>query len=195
MTEKQVERIKNKIERYKKALAADKKYWGGQYHDGGGIRYLLPEQFIKIKDFKGGLRYFNWFEKNFPEDIGYPIFLFEWTFILFKCNRLKQAEQKAHRTFLSNTYLFHKFFGKELLPLDKSENSSWELVSLVDNFIYSSKDVAFKEFANWLEKVLNSRIFLDKANEFVFIERELKDEPVGQRRSELVEKSSKLRYG
>lgn len=195
MTEKQVERIKNKIERYKKALAADKKYWGGQYNDGGGIRYLLPEQFIKIKDFKGGLRYFNWFEKNFPEDIGYPVFLFEWTFILFKCNRLQQAEQKAHRTLFSNTYLFDKFFGKELLPLDKSENSSWELVSLVDNFIYSSKDVAFKEFANWLEKVLNSRIFLDKANEFLFIERELKDEPVGQRRSELVEKSSKLRYG
>ena len=65
MTDKQIERVKAKIEKYKKALAADKKYWGGLYHDGQGIRYLIPEQFIKIKDYKGGQRYLNWFGKEF----------------------------------------------------------------------------------------------------------------------------------
>ena len=195
MTDKQIDQVKRKIEKYKKALAADKKNWGGQYHDGGGIRYLLPEQFIKIKDFKGGLRYLNWFDKNFPDDSGYPIFLFEWTFILFKCDKLNQAEQKAHRTFFSNTYLFDKFLGKEPLQLDKSENSSWELAPLAEHFTYINKDTEFLEFASWIEKVLSSRTFLDKANEFIEIERQLKNEPVGQRRSELVEKSSKIKYG
>jgi len=51
------------------------------------------------------------------------------------------------------------------------------------------------EFANWLETVLNSRTFLDKANEFIEIEQQLKNEPAGQKRSELVEKASKLRSG
>jgi hypothetical protein len=74
MTEKQIERVKVKIDKYKKALAADKKYWGGTYHDGQGIRYIIPEQYLKIKDYKGGLTYLTWFNKNFPDDSCYPIF-------------------------------------------------------------------------------------------------------------------------
>jgi hypothetical protein len=195
MTEKHIDRVKNKIEKYKKALAVDKKYWGGQYHDGGGIRYRIPEQYIKIKDYKGGLRYLNWFEKNFPEDIGYPIFLFECTFILFKCGKVKEAEQKAYQTFFSNTYLFDKFLGKEQLQLDKNESSSWELLSVAESFTYTKNDAEFIEFAKWLQTILSSRSFLDKANQFIEIERQLKSEPVGQKRSGLVEKSSKIKYG
>ena len=195
MTDKQIERVKAKIEKYKKALVADKKYWGGQYHDGQGIRYIIPEQFIKINDYKGGLRYLNWFDKNFPDDSGYPIFLFEWTFILFKCDKLIEAENKAHQTFFSNTYLFDKFLGKTPLLFDKNESSNWEFESLVDGFPYSSLDKEFIEFASWTENVLSSRTFLDKANEFIEIERKLKTEPVGQKRTKLVNQVSKIKYG
>ncbi|HJW17411.1 MAG TPA: hypothetical protein VJ499_09825, partial [Flavisolibacter sp.] len=72
MTDKQIEQVRKKIEKYKKALSADKKYWGGYYHDGSGIRYAIPGLFIKILDYKGGLKYLNWFDKNFPDDIGDP---------------------------------------------------------------------------------------------------------------------------
>ena len=195
MTDKQIERVKANIEKYKKALAADKKYWGGQYHDGKGIRYIIPEQFIKINDYKGGLRYLFWFDKNFPDDSGYPIFLFEWTFILFKCDKLIEAENKAHQTFFSNTYLFDKFLGKEHLRLDKNESSNWEFESLVDGFPYSSLDIEFSEFASWTQNVFNSRTFLDKANEFIEIESKLKTEPVGQKRTELVNRLYKNKNG
>ena len=195
MTDKQIERVKAKIEKYKKALATDKKYWGGQYHDGRGIRYIIPAQFIKIKDYKGGQQYLNWFYKNFPDDSGYPIFLFEWTFILFRCDKLIEAENKAQQTFFSNTYLFDKFLGKEPLRLDKNESSNWEYESLVDSFPYSNMDTEFIEFANWTEKVLSSRTFLDKANEFIEIKRKLKTQPVGEKRTELVNQLSKIKYG
>ena len=195
MTDKQIERVKATIVQFKRALAADKKYWGGQYHDGQGIRYIIPEQFIKIIDYKGGLRYLNWFDKSFPDDSGYPIFLFEWTFILFKCDKLIGAEKKAYQTFFSNTYLFDKFLGKEPLLLDKNESSNWELQSLVDSFPYSSLDTEFIEFESWIEKVLSSRIFLDKATEFIEIERKLKTEPVGPKRTKLVNQVSKIKYG
>jgi hypothetical protein len=137
----------------------------------------------------------NWFDKNFPDDSGYPIFLFEWTFILFKCDKLIQAENKAYQTFFSNTYLFDKFLGKQPLQLDKNESSNWEFESLVDGFSYSSLDAEFIEFASWTENILSSRTFLDKANEFIEIERKLKNEPVGQKRTELVNRLSKIKYG
>ncbi len=195
MTDKQIERVKAKIVKYKKALAADKKYWGGQYHDGQGIRYIIPKQFIKINDYKGGQRYLNWFDKNFPDDSGYPIFLFEWTFVLFKCDKLIEAENKAYQTFFSNTYLFDKFLEKEPLQLDKNESSNWEYESLVDNFAYSKMDKEFIEFASWTEEILSSRTFLDKANEFIEIERKLKTEPVGEKRTNLVNQLSKIKFG
>ncbi len=195
MTDSQLESIKAKIERYKNALAADKKFWSGQYHDGQGIRYLIPELFIKIKDYKGGLRYLHWFDKNFPDDIGYPIFLFEWTFILFKCDKLLDAENKAHQTFFSNTYLFDKFLGKEPLQRDKHESHSWEFESLINGFPYSYLDPEFIVFADWLENVLSNRTFLDKANKFVVIKEQLREEPVGQKRTKLVNQLSKIQYG
>ena len=195
MTDKQIDKVKIKIEKYKKALSDDKKHWGGFHHDGQGLRYLIPELYIQIKDYKGGLRYLNWFDKNFPDDSGYPIFLFEWAFILFKREKLLDAEQKLHSTFFSNTYLLDKFLGKEFLELDKNESSSWEFVSLTDNFPYKKDNLEFIKFAKWVSEILQTRIFLDKANKFIEIEQQLKTEPVGPMRSELVDTLSKLKYG
>ena len=194
MTDKQIERVKNKIRKLKQALADDKKQWGGVYHDGTGIRYVIPEQYIKIKDYKGGLRYLRWFDKNFPDDIGYPIFLFENTFILFKRDKVKEAEKKACKTFFSNTYLFDIFLEKEPLYFDKSENHAWEFEELAKHLPYKKDDLEFVEFAAWIQNVLNSREFLDQANEFIQIEQQLKNEPVGKKRTQLVERLSKIKY-
>ena len=85
MIPRQTERIKTKIKNIKAALAADKKQWGGYYyHDGRGYRYLPSQFYIQIEDYTGGLRYLNWFNKNFDNDACYPVFLLEWSIILFK---------------------------------------------------------------------------------------------------------------
>jgi hypothetical protein len=194
MTEKQIAKIEEKIKHYKKLLAADKRFWGGQYHDGQGIRFAIPEQYIKIKDYKGGLKYLNWYNKNFPDCAGYPLFLFEWTFILFKCDKLEEAELKAHRTFFSNTYLFDRFLGNELKQLDKNISSNWELDYIIKSFKYKKENSEFSEFAIWLETILNTTTFLNKVAEFVEIESQLKKEPVGPKRSDLVDRLHKIKY-
>ncbi|MDZ4756986.1 MAG: hypothetical protein SGJ10_02450 [Bacteroidota bacterium] len=194
MTDKQIDRVKLKINKYKKLLALDKKHWGGFYHDGQGIRYLIPQLYIQIKDYKGGQKYFNWFDKNFPNDSCYPIFLFEYAFVLYKCGKISEAEKKIHSTFFSNTYLLDKFLEKEFLELGKDESSSWELQSVTAHFHYNKNDEEFIDFANWTTQQLQTRKFLDKANRFVEIEQQLKTEPVGQKRTKLVNELSKLRY-
>lgn len=194
MTDKQIDRIKVKIDKYKKALSLDKKQWGGFYNDGQGIRYVIPALYIQMLDYKGGQKYFNWFDKNFPDDSCYPIFLFEWTFVLFKCNKLIEAEKKLHLTFFSNTYLLDKFLGKEFLDLDKNESSSWEFKSLTEHFHYNKNEIEFIDLAKWISEKLQTRMFLDKANRFVEIEQLLKTEPIGEKRTKLVEELSKLRY-
>jgi len=192
MTPKQIERIKNKIAKIKRELAADKKRWGGFYDDSRGLRYLPPELYLKLNNYSGALRYFNWFDKNFPEDSGFPIFLFEWTIILFKTKRIKQAEKKAMETFYSNTYLIDEFLKKELLGFDKLENSNWEYSSIVEQLIYSKEQEELIDFAEWLGNFVTTEKFYDFANKFIEIESILKTEPVGQMRTELVKKKYKL---
>lgn len=177
MTPKQEERIKNKIKKIKAALATDKKRWGGFYEDSHGLRYILPQLYIELNDFSGGLRYFNWFSKNFPDDCGYPDFLFEWTIILFKTGKLKEAEKKAFETFCTNAYLFNIFFGRQVTKIEKWEGSNLETKDFADNqFCYSNKQDNLTDFSDWLEKFTTTEIFFQLSNKYLDIQKRLRTE-------------------
>ncbi|MBP3942608.1 hypothetical protein J5U18_03350 [Sphingobacteriaceae bacterium WQ 2009] len=89
-------------------------------------------------------------------------------------------------TFFSNTYLLDKFLEKDFLDFDKNESSNWEFKSLAEDFKYSMNDPEFIDFATWVSEKLQTRIFLDKATRFVEIKQLLKKEPVGIKRTKLV---------
>lgn len=177
MTPKQEEGIRNKIKKIKAALTADKKRWGGFHHDGQGLRYAPPRLYIQLGDFSGGLRYLNWFNKNFPDDSGFPDFLFEWTVILFKTGAQKEAEKKAFRTFTRNTYLFDKFFGRPITKIDKWEGSNLELVEFAtDYFDYSYDQENLSDFAEWLDKLTQTEKFIALTSKYIEIHKRLKNE-------------------
>ncbi len=192
MTPKQIQNKLDKISKIKKALAADKKHWGGYYEDSRGLRYLPPELYLQIKDYVGALKYFKWFSKSFPDDIGFPLFLFEWTITLYKNADFKNAEILALKTFFSNSYIFDKFLDRQFLNLDKYEGSNWENPELAENLTYSKYQDELKDFAEWISEFLSSDKFYKIANEFVEIERKLKTEPVGPKRTKLVERKFNL---
>jgi hypothetical protein len=192
MTPQEIESIKNDIAKVKRALAADKRRWGGQYHDGHGLRYILPGFYLQLQNWDGALKIFKWFEKNFPDDSGYPMFLFEWTVTLFNTGDVKGAEKKAFHTFFSNTYLFDKFLGKELLHFDKYEGSNWGFSSMVYELKYSKNQPELTYFADWLNQFLASDEFYKVAEEFIKIQKRLLEEPVGEIRTALVKSQRKL---
>lgn len=192
MTPKQEERLRNKIVRVRKELAADKKQWGGYYHDGRGLRYLPLELFIKLRDYKGGLRYLRWFDKAFPDDACYTIFLFEWTLILFKVGKVAEAEKKLLQTFFSNTYIFDKFLGKAFLSPNKGENPDWKSTSLEEYFHYDKAEPELNDFVEWLERAKANDKIVKLANEFIEIEEQIQDEPLGKTRTELINRQHNL---
>ncbi|WP_244140784.1 hypothetical protein [Kaistella flava (ex Peng et al. 2021)] len=150
MTPKQIERIQIKIGKIKKELAADKKRWGGFYDDSKGLRYLPPELYLKIQDYSGALRYFNWFNKNFPEDCGFPIFLLEWTITLFKKGKVENAEDKIIEVDDADGHLISAFLEIESDFQADSESSTWQTSSIAEYLLYSKNDVELLDFAEWL---------------------------------------------
>lgn len=193
MTPKQQERIKNKIKKIKAALAADKRYWGGYHNDGQGLRYIPPQLYLELNDYTGGLRYFNWFNKNFPDDACYADFLFEWTIVLFKTGRLKEAEKKAFETFCSNTYVFDIFFGRQITKLEKWEGSNLETQDYAQNkFRYSIKQANLSDFSEWLVKFIATEKFILLSKKFLDIQKQLETEKDTETRHYLIESESKL---
>ncbi len=175
LSPKQEVRLRAKIARIRKTLAAEKGKFGG-YDDSRGLRYLPPELYIKLRDYKGGLTYLRWFQKNFPDDMGFPDFLFEWTLILFKNNKEKEAQRKALETWFSNTYLFDKFFGRLVQPIDKYESSNLSTAAFTDFLSYSAGQPGLKDFTFWLGQLERSEEFLNRTNRFLALRKQLKTE-------------------
>lgn len=193
MTPKQAERIKTKIKRIKAELAADKKRWGGYYDDSHGLRYMPPRFYIQLGDYTGGLNYMNWFKKNFPNDSSFPEFLFEWTIILFKTGRLKEAAHKAFETFCRNTYFFDKFFGRSISPADKYEGSNLEVAEYTEYLEYSAEQAYLADFAEWLKQFTQTEKFLRLSDKYIQIYIQLKTEDDREKRHYLIKQASQLK--
>ncbi|KAA6438857.1 hypothetical protein FEM33_15405 [Dyadobacter flavalbus] len=194
MTPKQIERLRLKIEKVKKTLAAEKRKFGG-YDDSRGLRYLPTTYYVQLADYAGGLKYTKWFSKNFPDDVGIPDFLFEWTILLYKAGQIKQAGQKAFQTFCSNNYVIDKFLERPIVPIDMWEGTNLENESFLQYFQYNHQQPELKDFAEWLQSFLSTDDFTRAASQFVELRKALDKEDNIEKRSDLVKQISRLEKG
>jgi hypothetical protein len=192
MTSKQADGIRNNIIRIKSLLAADKRRWGGYYDDSLGLRYLPPKLYIQIADYTGGLNYTKWFSKNFPDDVCTPDFLFEWTIILFKSGKIKDAEKKAFESFCSNAYIFDKYFGRPIIPIDKYENSNMETTFFTEKFDYSSNQTELVDFTDWLKHYIIQETFIMATSKYIEIYKRLKTEQDREKRGYLLKLAKQI---
>jgi hypothetical protein len=194
VTSKQIERAKKKIVDIKRKLAAEKKKYGC-YDDSRGIRYLPTRYFIQLNDYSGGLLYLKWFGKNFPDDGGFPEFLFEATIILFKNGKTKEAGKKAFQTFCSNPYWFNKYFGKPIQPFDIWSSSNLTTPGYTELLEYSSELPSLADFSEWLNKLISTEAFINRSNQYIAIYKKLKTESDVERRHYLVRQGYQLTTG
>jgi hypothetical protein len=172
MTPKQTQRLIKKIADIKRALAAEKRKFGG-YDDSRGLRYLPTRYYLQLADYQGGLTYTRWFAKTFPDDIGFPDFLFEWSVLLFKTGKFTQAKAKIWQTFCANTYVLDKFVGLPIQPLPKYEWSNLALAGFTEYFTYSHQQPELLDFSQWLEEFMASEPFTSRKARYLTIHQQL----------------------
>jgi hypothetical protein len=191
MTPFQTQKLKDKIAGIKRTLASEKKKFGC-YDDSRGLRYLPVGYFVQMGDYAGGLAYLKWFDKNFPDDGGFPEFLFESSILLFKSGRRKEAGKKAFQTYCSNPYWIDRFFGRPLTPLDIWHPSNLTTVEYTQALAYSVKQPELADFSEWLKGLLVTEDFTRRCAKYVDIFRQLKTETDKERRRLLVQEASQL---
>ena len=191
MTEKQIEKIKKKIKVCRARLATEKRMFG-DYDDSQGLRYYIPELYLKIKDFKGALVYYRWFAKSFPDDIGYPDFNLFWAATLFENNKISDAIKKTYATAFSNTYFLDLISGRDTAQIDKSEPIGFETLDYAKSAYQDCIEFITLEFQVWISNLSEFDEFKNNMNKFISLQKLIKDEPTGQLRTELLQTSRKF---
>lgn len=191
MTPKQADRLRKKITDIKRVLAAEKKKFGA-YDDSRGLRYFPTRYYIQLCDFKGGLTYLRWFAKNFPDDAGFPDFLFEWTIILYQNGKTKEAEKKAIETFCADIHLLDEFLGRPGIPIEPWEYAAIASDSFSAYFDSLGKQTILVDFAEWLTAFTATERFLTSSNRYIDLRRQLEDEHDLEKRRHLVTKLGQI---
>ena len=194
MTQKQADQLYKKIADIKRILAAEKRKFGC-HDDSRGLRYNPVRYYTQLGDFKGGLTYLRWFHKNFTDDASFPDFLFEWTIILFKSGKFKDADSKAIQAFCSNIHLFDSFLDRPIVPVEPWEQPSITADSFSAYFDSIGKQTSLVDFAKWLAAFVATERFRNSASRFIGFNRQLYGENDLAKRRHLVEQLGKLLVG
>src|SRR5207244_2561848 len=84
--------------------------------------------------------------------------------------------KKAFETYCGNTYLFDKFFGRPIVPIEKYEGSNLEVAGFTEYFEYSSKQSELADFSEWLAKLIETEEFKSRCDKYIDIYKRLKTE-------------------
>lgn len=109
-----------------------------------------------------------------------------------KTENLKKPKKKAIQTYLSNIYLFDKFFDRPIIPIDDSENSKRHL-GYADFLPYSKNQPELSDFAEWLSAFEKSEHFESIKSKYLEISKRLKTEDDWETRSYLRSQIGQLR--
>lgn len=163
-------------------------------HDGAGKRYLLGLLYLLIDDIEGALSSYQWFEETFPDDTGDPLQYLCWTLALYRNGSTDAASNKLIQTMLANVYLLPHVLGLSPTRLDIWHGSNYEDIDFLSYLPPVTMELCTREELDWISKEYHSDEFTLVRDTYIDIHRQLKAEPRGQRRTELVRQASKLEH-
>ena len=184
-----IAKVKNKIAQHKNALATEKRKFGF-YHDGAGRRYVIGPLYVSIGDIKGALKYYAWFEKNFPDDTGEPFQYLAWTLALYRSGDLDAARKKLIETMFQNLYIIPCLVGVALPPTDIDFTTNWEYPDY--HFPKGHQEIWNAEAVNWARAVYQSPLIQDALAKEIELRRKLKNERPGPERIRLLKEIRQL---
>jgi hypothetical protein len=184
-------KIRERIKRYERELRQEHKRFGA-FDDSAGKRYLMGPLYLLLGDNQGALKSFDWFEQNFPDDMGEPEHYLSWTLALYRSGHIAAAEQKLLQTMLSNLYLIPHLLGLDQPELDiwhRSNIDRRDYLGYIPPEILALWDDAALQ---WAGETYHHPKLSQVRERYIEIYRQLKDEPRGPKRSQLVQEAFNL---
>ena len=117
-------RYRDRANRARRELFKEKEKFGA-ISDGSGKRYRVCVYFVLSNAPEKAAEFMEWFEQEFPDDIGEPAFLLFATVAYYRVGLLGKARSYLLDAMLSNVYLLPYLFSQPLPKQDMWHSSNW----------------------------------------------------------------------
>ncbi len=191
MPQSEEQKIRSRLRSYERKLQQEKKKYG-YYHDGAGRRYLIGPHHMLLDDNDGALAAFQWFAKEFSDDVGEPGHLLCWSLALHRAGNEVGAARKLRQTMLSNLYLLPHLLESPIVALDIWHGSSDAEPSYVEHIHKPYLQLWTEAERKWAAGLYQSPGFQSVRKRYIEIARALDTTPPGPERSHLVEEMHEL---
>ncbi len=184
-------KLRSRISSYMSSLNKEKRSFG-YINDSGGKRYLLFSLYFVLNDLKKSQEYFEWYKKEFSDDIGEPIQKLCWALSLHRLKHAIEAKQMLAETMLSNLYLIPRLLGQAVEEYDIWHSSNYENIAYIE---YLPKEVrdSMNEFDfQWMNALYESFEFRRIRQRYIKIYHDLKNTKDIEKREHLLNESYSL---
>lgn len=178
-------KIRTRLRSYERKLQKEKKEHGF-ISDGAGKRYMIGPHYLLLDDTEGALAAFQWFEKEFPDDVGEPGHFLCWSLALHRARNEIGAAKKLRQTMFSNLYLVPRLLGSPIAALDIWHGSSDAELSHAEYVPDAYLQIWAEAEREWAAGLYESPGFQSVRARYIEISRALDTVRPGPERSRLV---------
>jgi hypothetical protein len=191
MPQTEEQKIRARLRSYERKLQKEKEKYGW-YDDSAGKRYQIGPHYMLLGDNDGALAAFQWFEKEFPDDVGVPDHFLCWSLALYRAGNEIGAAKKLRQTMFSNLYLVPCLLGSPIAALDIWHGSSDAEPYYAEHIHEPYLQIWSEEEKAWAQGLYEGPGFRSARERFIEISRALATTRPGPERSRLVEEMREL---
>jgi len=184
-------KLLQRISSYMSSMKREKRDHGF-ISDGAGKRYLLFTLYFLLEDLKKCQSYFDWYEKEFPDDAGEPVQILCWSLLLKKMGKEEKAKYKLAELMLSNLYFIPQITGKETKKYGMWHSSNYEEPEYFDYMPLQVIEKITDDEKTWLNNYYDSFEFKRIRKRYIEIYTELPNEKNVEKRGVLISEASGL---
>ena len=185
MTPEEKKQYRDRANRARRALLKEKEEHG-YIHDGSGKRYEVPIYYVLAGQHNKALEFYSWFESEFPDDVGEPLFALYWALAALRADQTAYARYRLQNAMLGNLYILPFLFREPIKTLDIWHWSNWadnNYLNTVADFL----DEPTEEERQWIKNEYNTPTFSILRDKYIFTYHHLKHERDTQKRHEILE--------
>lgn len=158
-------KYRDRANRARRELFKEKEKFGA-ISDGSGKRYRVCVYFVLSGAPEKATDFLEWFEQEFPDDIGEPAFLLYAALAGYRVGSLRKARRYLLDAMLSNIYMLPHVFSRPMPRQDMWHSSNW----VQPDYIYEIEELLKEPTSQereWIKAQFDGELFTKVREKYV----------------------------
>lgn len=158
-------KYRDRANRARRELFKEKEKFGA-ISDGSGKRYRVCVYFVLSGATEKATEFIEWFEQEFPDDVGEPSFLLYAALAYYRVGSLGKARSYLLDAMLSNIYMLPYLFSRPLPRQDMWHSSNWAQSDYIEDIVELLEEPTSQE-REWFRARFEDELFTNVRKKYV----------------------------